>query len=344
MHSTSPLITICVPLFNDEKYIGACIDSILRQENINFEILICDNNSTDGSSSIYSSYVDSRIRVIKNEKNIGSIKNFNKCINNVRGKYFMLLPSDDILVDGGLKKLVSELEINPKLVLAFGLCQNINSNNELLLIPQQLTINSGVNDFSQMCVQIIENFNPLQHPLVRVSALNNKMRFSLHLGTFTDIYLWSKLFFLGWSAFYINEPTTCIRTHSRQAQNHYRLITDENILRLNSHYDFKFSDSFYIKNSYNFLFLLFARNYIKRTYFLNEIERRNIKKIILNHLILSILISIKISLLNKKLKMIKREMSILYKCTNLFGLFNVGNHLLLILIKFILKKFILMFK
>ena len=90
------LISVCIPVFNGEEYILDCINSVLEQNFTNYELLIVDNCSTDGTSNIVNNINDERIRYIKNEENIGSIRNFNKCIKEAQGEYFLLLPHDDL--------------------------------------------------------------------------------------------------------------------------------------------------------------------------------------------------------------------------------------------------------
>jgi len=84
--SRTPLISICIPVFNGEKYIKESIDNVLIQTEKNFELLIVDNCSTDYTLEIVASYNDPRIIVFKNTSNLGSLRNFNRCIELSRGE------------------------------------------------------------------------------------------------------------------------------------------------------------------------------------------------------------------------------------------------------------------
>ncbi len=65
--SEVPLISICIPVFNGEKYVRECIDSALRQTEKNFELIVVDNCSTDHTLEILATYNDPRINVFKND-------------------------------------------------------------------------------------------------------------------------------------------------------------------------------------------------------------------------------------------------------------------------------------
>jgi len=108
----SPLISVVVPLYNYRKYIGYCIESILNQTYKNFELIIVDDCSTDNSYSIAKKFEkkDSRIKVIKTNKNYGYSKAKNEGIIISKGDYIVTLDADDMMT----KK---SLEIRLKVIL-----------------------------------------------------------------------------------------------------------------------------------------------------------------------------------------------------------------------------------
>ena len=94
--SATPLISVIIPVYNVEKYVASSIDSVLRQEVTNFEILLVDDGSTDGSASICDDYAtrDSRIRVIhKSNGGVSSARNMG--LDNARGEWIAFLDADD---------------------------------------------------------------------------------------------------------------------------------------------------------------------------------------------------------------------------------------------------------
>lgn len=111
-------LTIALPCYNLEKTLSMSLDSILKQNgNEDIEILIVDNNSTDGSWAIATGYAQryENIRCVKNETNIGPDRNFLKCLEIAQGRYVMLL-GDDLLIDGILQKIIGCVEENPDFI------------------------------------------------------------------------------------------------------------------------------------------------------------------------------------------------------------------------------------
>lgn len=105
-------VTVLLPVFNSEKYLRQAIDSILNQTFKNFELLIINDGSTDGSNIIINSYSDERIRVLDNCENVGLTASRNRGLQEARGEYVALLDSDDIAYSTRLYDQVTFLEKN----------------------------------------------------------------------------------------------------------------------------------------------------------------------------------------------------------------------------------------
>ncbi len=107
-----PIITIGIPTFNSEKTLPKTIESVLNQTFKNFRVIISDNASTDSTSNISMKYVenDSRIKYIKQEKNIRLWPNFRFLLNSSKTKYFVWLSSDDFWEPTFLEKNIEVLE------------------------------------------------------------------------------------------------------------------------------------------------------------------------------------------------------------------------------------------
>lgn len=92
-----PTVSVAIPVYNGEAYLAAAIESVLAQTRGDFELVICDDHSTDRSLEIASAFADSRIRVLRNATNLGFGGNWNRCLTEARGHYIKLLPQDDLL-------------------------------------------------------------------------------------------------------------------------------------------------------------------------------------------------------------------------------------------------------
>lgn len=110
-----PLVSILIPVYNRASIVSRAIDSALSQTYSNIEIIIVDNNSTDSTWDILLKYKqrDSRIKIFKNETNIGPVRNWLRCINESSGKYIKFLWSDDTIAPTFIGETTAILENNP---------------------------------------------------------------------------------------------------------------------------------------------------------------------------------------------------------------------------------------
>lgn len=117
-----PLVTVGVPVFNGAQYIAATIDSLLAQTLPDFELLISDNASTDETVSICQQYAakDPRVRVIRQQTNIGLAHNWNVLVHEARGEYFKWCSASDLCLPAFLERCVAVLKADPSLVACYG--------------------------------------------------------------------------------------------------------------------------------------------------------------------------------------------------------------------------------
>ena len=112
-----PLVSILTPVFNGEKYIEECVESVIKQHYENFEYIIVNNCSTDSTYSIALRLAenDSRIRVINNEKFVGVIENHNIAFNLISkdSTYCKVVSADDWITHDYLDKMIVFAESHP---------------------------------------------------------------------------------------------------------------------------------------------------------------------------------------------------------------------------------------
>jgi len=118
-HAAPPLVSVCIPLYNGALYIREAIESVLAQTLEDWELVITDDCSTDGSSEIVAAYSDPRIRYVINKECLGAEGNWNRCVNEGRGKYRKLLCHDDRLAPNCLACQVEVLEKPENVGVAF---------------------------------------------------------------------------------------------------------------------------------------------------------------------------------------------------------------------------------
>ena len=128
----SPTVSVVLPVFNCEKYIGAAIESIVKQTFHDFELVIVNDGSTDNTESIVRRFSDPRIVYLNNEKNSGLIYTLNKAIDAARGKYIARMDSDDISLPDRLHQQCEFLEKHPEVGIVASTIINIDENNREL--------------------------------------------------------------------------------------------------------------------------------------------------------------------------------------------------------------------
>ena len=122
MQSSTPAVSIGMPVYNGERYIEEAIRSNLEQTFRNFELIISDNASTDGTREIceHAAAQDSRIRYLHNEVNVGAAANYNLLVHRSRAPLFRWSNADDLLEPQLIERCYSVLAKRPDVVLAYG--------------------------------------------------------------------------------------------------------------------------------------------------------------------------------------------------------------------------------
>jgi glycosyltransferase involved in cell wall biosynthesis len=87
MRKSNPKVSVCIPVYNCEAYLANTIRSVLAQSLTDFELVIIDNASTDRTAEIISGFEDPRLRSLRNEKNLGMMGNWNRCLEEARGEF-----------------------------------------------------------------------------------------------------------------------------------------------------------------------------------------------------------------------------------------------------------------
>ncbi len=106
MSKSQPLVSVIIVNFNGQKWLKKCLDSLLDQTYNNFEIIFVDNNSSDDSIEfLEKNYQDKRIKIIKNEKNLGFAGGNNVGIKEAKGDYILFLNNDTWVGEGFLENL-----------------------------------------------------------------------------------------------------------------------------------------------------------------------------------------------------------------------------------------------
>ena len=126
-----PLASVCIPAYKNAEYIAETIQSVLDQTYPNLELVICDDCSPDQTVAVIESFSDPRIRLFKNEKNLGMSGNWNNCLSKCRGEFIKLICADDLLAPEALEKEVQALIDHPTALFS-------ESDTKLIRLDQKI--------------------------------------------------------------------------------------------------------------------------------------------------------------------------------------------------------------
>lgn len=129
MTAAVPTLSIGLPVFNGEDYLAATLDSILAQSFSDFEVVICDNASTDNTEAICKEFMarDSRLRYHRQSHNLGAAPNYNDAYHRSRGAYFKWAAHDDLLEPTFLERCLDALESDPSCPVAYTMFDRIDA-------------------------------------------------------------------------------------------------------------------------------------------------------------------------------------------------------------------------
>jgi glycosyltransferase involved in cell wall biosynthesis len=186
--NNAPAITVLMPAYNAEKYIGEAITSVLQQTYTDFELLIVNDGSTDSTASIINNFIDERIVVI-NQPNQGVASALNTGLEHARGTYIARFDADDVCYNYRLEKQIRFLQDNPEYILVGSEAKYILENGDFL--------------FDFHCIaysheQIMDKlyfYCPFVHPTVMYKKENilNAGGYPTDAHNFEDYLLWTNL-------------------------------------------------------------------------------------------------------------------------------------------------------
>ena len=187
-----PLVSICIPTYNRAHMVNRAIESALSQTYPNIEIIVVDDGSTDNTDDLVFSYQDSRVTYVKNFKNLGQFRTFNRCIELAKGKYIHILHSDDYIDSEFTRICVDFLEDNPNVGMTF---TSIQMQTENQTIDRVLFENDTIFHAPEGFRQIL-----LRDTLVNCPTVMVKMEVYQQIGGFSleypysgDYYQWLKI-------------------------------------------------------------------------------------------------------------------------------------------------------
>lgn len=128
-----PIVSICIPVYNGAPYLTSTVESVMSQTFQDFEVVILDNCSTDGTAEVAARFSDPRVRILRHQQNIGVVANWNRALLEASGKYLKIVCADDRLLPDCLSRQVALLDTYPNVGMVACARQVIDSQGNPLL-------------------------------------------------------------------------------------------------------------------------------------------------------------------------------------------------------------------
>lgn len=212
-----PKVSVCIPTYNQGRFIGQAIQSVLEQSFQDFELIIVDNCSTDNTQEVVKSFSDKRIKYFRNNTNIGGGKNWNKAISLATGGYISILHSDDFYLPGILEAESQVLDLNPNVGLVYSACRVISEKGEELFVYPLFYsdyINKGISELKTL---LFNDHIPVPTVMVRKECYKKLGGFWIdNFNIAGDYEMWMRIC-LYYDIAYISKVLACYRIHKSQS-------------------------------------------------------------------------------------------------------------------------------
>jgi len=206
-------ISVIMSSYNHEKFICEAIKSVLNQSFQDFEFLIIDDNSSDKTFEVINSFKDSRVKIFKNDKNLGMVVNTNYLISKAKGEFIAIINSDDFWEPTKLQKQFDFLNKNPNYGACFSLANIVNENGKAIKNNIQDSLKYLDLDRFGFLNYFFYNNNPLCYPSVLISkkVFDKNIFFNPTYLILLDIDFWIRICLAGFEIKILNENLTNFR-------------------------------------------------------------------------------------------------------------------------------------
>src|SRR6266496_763095 len=187
--SQTPLVTVLMSVYNDAVFLPEAVQSILGQTFTDFEFLIVDDGSTDGTRKYLSSLTDPRVRTVRNHSNVGLTRSLKRGVELARGKYIARLDADDAALPGRLAQQVGFMEERKDVAILGGDCLAVDEAGRFLVERRQPPSDLAIRWTSLLVNPFVHSTVMLRRQVLQDHGLNYDEVFD----TTQDYDLWTRL-------------------------------------------------------------------------------------------------------------------------------------------------------
>ena len=211
-------VSVFIPTYNRADLLPHAIAGVLAQTHDDFELIVSDNASTDGTPDAVASFDDPRVRYVRQEKNLGLLGNYNWFLGQVESDYALILPDDDLVYPKLLERTVAELDGHPEAGVAHTAFDLIDGDGNVLLSHVNWTYGLEESRVESAPEFIAESMRwscriCASTALMRSAALPQARMVAEDLPAI-DFGMWLRMAADGWGFAYLDETLGAYRIHS----------------------------------------------------------------------------------------------------------------------------------
>ena len=226
--TSEPLVTIAIPTFERAELLRDCVQSALAQTYKNIEVIVSDNASPDHTQDILREFDDTRLRVVRQEKNIGLLPNWNFCLAAAKGKYVFVVSDDDRVAPWLVERCVKVTKEQPEIPIVVALSDfQAESTGQTRPALTSRALETGICDGTDILLEYLKGDIDVLAScsvMLRTEASREKGGYPLDFPHTADIAAWSPLLFMGKAGF-VNQ--TCATCYSHGQSETSRLSTEQ---------------------------------------------------------------------------------------------------------------------
>jgi glycosyl transferase family 2 len=206
----TPKVTVLLPVYGGEEYVAAAVESVLGQTLADLELLAVDDCGPRESIEILERFADPRIRIVRNEENLGQVRSLNVGLAAAQGDYVARLDQDDLCLPERLERQVAVLDAEPETGLVGSWLHRIDSNGRRVS-----TLRGRIRDRAELVFLLLTNRFPVAHPTATF-----RRQVALELGGYDPAFrfsedqdLWRRFVLARHGARVVEQPLVLYRVH-----------------------------------------------------------------------------------------------------------------------------------
>ncbi len=209
----TPRVTVLLAVHNGEPFVAEALESVLGQTFEDFELLVVDDASTDGTVATVTSFADPRIRLLRNERNLGQVPSLNRGLRESRGELVARLDADDRCLPTRLERQVAVLDSDPRIGLVGSWLELVDERGRRVG-----ALEKRLDDFADFVFHTLIMRVWVSHPaaMYRLAPVLELGGYDEATGPSEDKDLWRRLLLARWDARIVPETLVGYRLHDAQ--------------------------------------------------------------------------------------------------------------------------------